>query len=70
VRRPVHVGRLEECHVVRALLMLHQAVDVPGRRRCPPGEVLRRNDDVEVPPRTDEVLAPLKFFSRVEKGAP
>ena len=68
MRGAVQFGGLEQADVIGTAFVAHEIVDVPGRRRRAPGEILGRDDDVEAAPGADKVLFALLPFGRVQQG--
>jgi hypothetical protein len=69
VRRAMQLGSLEKPNVVGSALVPHEDVDVPGRRRRAPRQVLRRHGDVETLARIEQQATTLKSGGRLEEGS-
>jgi hypothetical protein len=65
MRGAVQLGSLEKADVVGPTLVMHERIDVPGRRRRTPGQVPRGHHDIEPLAGIEQQATPLKSGCRL-----
>ena len=69
MRGAMQLCGLEQADIVRMSLMLHEVIDVPGRRRRAARKILRRDHYIETVSRIEDRSFLLQAFRRGEKPA-